>query len=64
MPLELEYEWPGMGLKLRVTIGCQHEIIEERRIKESRVGLTGPSTIARVLGIAGNYVELARIIHD
>jgi len=47
-----------MGLKLRVTIGCQHEIIEELRIKESRVGLTGPSTIAGVFGIAGNYVEL------
>ena len=52
--MELQQEWSGMWLKLRFTIRCQHEIIEQLRIQESRIGLPSPCAIACVLRIAWN----------
>lgn len=44
-----------MRLKIRFTIRCQHEIIEQLRIQESRIGLPSPCAIACVLRIAWNH---------
>ena len=40
-----------MGLKLRVTIRCQHEFVEELCIKETWVWLPGPGSVASLLRI-------------
>ena len=54
VPLELEQEWTGMRLELRLSVGRQHKIIEQLGVKESRIGLTGSRPIAGLLGIARN----------
>ena len=48
MPLELEEERSGMRLKLRFSVGSQHEVIEQLGIKEAWIGLTGSRSIARL----------------
>jgi len=52
MALELEQERAGMRLELGLSVRCQHQILEQFGIQESRIGLTGPHTIAGMLGIA------------
>jgi len=54
MPLELEQKRAGVRLELRLTIGRQHEVIEELGIEKSRVGMSRSHSIARVLRIGRN----------
>ena len=57
MPLELEEKWAGVRFKLRLSIRCQHEFIEELRIKKARIRLSGLHAIAGLPSSAGNPVQ-------
>ena len=50
MPLELEQERAGVWAEVGFTIRCQDEIIEQLRIQESRIGLTGLRPVPRLFG--------------
>src|SRR6478736_6062696 len=43
-----------MWLELRFSVRRQYQLLEQLGIQESRIGLTGPHTVAGMLGIGGN----------
>jgi hypothetical protein len=49
--LEFEQEWSGMWAEVRFSIRCQHLILEQASIEESRIGLS------RFHAIAGLFRE-------
>ncbi|MEO7860310.1 MAG: hypothetical protein ABIU05_07665 [Nitrospirales bacterium] len=54
MPLKLEQKWSGMCFKLRFSVGRQHHVIEELRIKKGRIRLTSFDSIAHMTGESRN----------
>jgi hypothetical protein len=48
MALKFEQEWSGMWAEVRFSIGCQHQILEQVGIEESRIGLPRLHAIARL----------------
>jgi len=51
---ELEQEWPGMWLELRLTKWPQNHILKELSVEKASVRLTCPGPIARVIDISGD----------
>jgi len=45
--LELEEKRAAVGFKLRFSIGCQHELVEEFGIEEPGIRLAGLEPISR-----------------
>ena len=52
MSLELEEERSSLPAKVHFAIRREDQFLKDLSIQESRIGLTGPHTIAGMLGIA------------